>query len=203
VRIIALIEYAAILVGIIAMIAGRFFALHKGFELGLGMVGAGVALGGLEGVVTQRMGLRSSEDAYEAYGGTPALIFGLLLLLGGAATIAAAYLLADGLWSSTVAYLTRRPAGLLAAAALLLVGIGVLMMLNPKGPGSFLWTLLVYLPRALIGLIVVLAGIAAIALAAWEFLDPRAFDDFVGKLPSARELMRGLLSAVHAAQVVG
>ena len=189
-RILALIEYVAIAIGIVAMIAGKFFDLHKGFELGIFLVGAGIALGGIEGVVTRRMGLRSSEEAYEAYAGTPALIVGILLLLAGAATMGAAYLIADGLWSSTIAHLKNRPAALLAASAMLLIGIGVLLMLNPKGSGGVLWMLLVYVPRAFAGSILVLAGIVALALGAWESLDPRAFDDFVAKLPGLREVMR-------------
>jgi hypothetical protein len=189
-RILALIEYAAIVIGIIAMIAGKFFDLHKGFELGVFLVGAGIGLGGIEGIATQRMGLRSSEEAQEVYAGPPAVIVGILLLLAGAATIGAAYLLADGLWSATIAYLKNRPAALLAASAVLLVGIGVLMILNPRGSSGTLWTLFVYVPRALLGLLLVLAGIAAIGLAAWEFLDPRAFDDFVAKLPSPREVLQ-------------
>ena len=189
-RILALIEYAAIAIGIVAMVAGRFFDLHKGFELGIFLVGAGIALGGIEGVATRRMGLRSAEEAYEAYAGTPALIVGVLLLLAGAAAMGAAYLIADGLWSSTIAYLKNRPAALLAASAVPLIGIGVLLMLNPKGSGGALWMLLVYVPRAFAGLILVLAGIVALAMGAWEFLDPRAFDAFVAKLPGWRDVMR-------------
>jgi len=190
VRILALIEYAAIAIGIVAMIAGRFFDLHKGFELGIFLIGATVALGGIEGIVTQRMGLRSSEESYEVYAGTPALIVGILLLLAGAATVGAAYLIADGLWNSTILHLKMRPGALLVASAALLIGIGVLLMLNPRGSGGALWTLLVYVPRAFAGSILILAGIVALALGAWESLDPRAFDDFVAKLPGWRDVMR-------------
>jgi len=190
VRILALIEYAAIAIGIVAMIAGRFFDLHKGFELGIFLIGAATALGGIEGIVTRRMGLRSSEESYEVYAGTPALIVGILLLLAGAATVGAAYLIADGLWHSTILHLKMRPGALLAASAVLLIGIGVLLMLNPRGSGGALWTLLVYVPRAFAGSILILAGIVATGLGAWEFLDPRAFDDFVAKLPGWRDVMR-------------
>ncbi|HYD58059.1 MAG TPA: hypothetical protein VEB41_14245 [Burkholderiales bacterium] len=189
-RILALIEYAAIVIGIAGMIAGRFFELHKGFELGLFLVGAGVALAGIEGIATQRMGLRAADDSYEVYAGTPALVVGILLLLAGAATIGAAYLIADGLWGSTIAYLKNRPGALLAASAVLLAGVGVLLMLNPRGSGGLLWTLVVYVPRAFAGVILVLAGLVALAVGAWEFLDPRAFDDFVAKLPAVRDVAR-------------
>jgi hypothetical protein len=183
VRIIAFLEYAAVLIGVIAVIAGQFFALPKGVHLGIFLVGAGIALGGIEAIFTRRMCFRSSEDAYEAYAGTPALIVGLMALLVGAAVIGAAYLLAEGQWHSTVNYLTRRPAPVLVGAALLLIGIGALMMLNPQGRRGLAWMLLVYVPRSVMGLVLVVAGLAGIGLGVWEWLEPQAFDRFVGTLP--------------------
>lgn len=182
-RLIAFIEYAAVVIGLIAMIAGKFFGLPDGFNFGVFMAGAGIALGGIEAVLTRRMSFRPSDDAYEAYAGAPAVIVGLMALLAGAAIIASAYLLADGTWHATVNHLARRPAPVLGAAGLLLIGIGVLMMLNPRGRRGWAWKLLVYVPRSLFGLILVAAGAAAIALGAWEWLEPQAFDGFVRKLP--------------------
>ena len=189
---IAFIEYAAVIIGLIAMIAGKFFALPDGFHFGVFMTGAGIALGGIEAVLTRRMCFRPSDDAYEAYAGTPAMIVGLMALLIGAAVIGTAYLLADGLWHTTVNYLTRRPAPVLVAAGLLLIAIGVLMMLNPQGRRGLAWRLLVYVPRSLFGLLLVAAGAAGIALGAWEWLEPQAFDGFVRKLPSGAEVMRSV-----------
>jgi hypothetical protein len=183
VRLVAFIEYAAVIIGVIAMIAGQFFALPKGFHLGVFMTGAGVALGGLEAIVTRRMCFRLSEDAYETYAGTPAMIVGVMALLVGTGLIAAAYLLADGLWHTTMNYLTRRPAPVLIAAGLLLIGIGALMMLNPQGRTGLAWTLLVRVPRSLAGFILVAGGLTGLGLGAWEWLEPLAFDGFVRKLP--------------------
>jgi len=179
VRLIAFVEYAALVVGIIGMIAGRFFALSKGFDLGVFLIGAGVALGGIEALLTQRMCFRPSQDAYEDYAGAPAVIVGLMALLVGAGVIGAAYLLADGQWASTVSQLTRRPAPLLIAGGLLLIGIGVLMMLNPRGRVGLAWTLLVRVPRSLLGFLLIVAGLAAIGLGGWEWLEPLAYDRFV------------------------
>ncbi len=191
-RLLALIEYAAVVIGVIGIVAGKFFAINKGFEFGIFMVGLGIAIGGIEGVTTRRMPFRSADDRNEPYAGAPALIVGVMALLIGAATIAAAYLLADGHWNSTVAYLTRRPAPVLAAAGLILACIGVLMMMNPTGRRGFLWTLFIYIPRAIVGLLILAAGLGAIGLGVWEFLDPRAFQKFVGVLPSPSELMRAV-----------
>jgi hypothetical protein len=175
VRLLAFLEYAAVTIGVIGMIAGWFFHLPKGVELGVVTTGAGIALGGLEGVLTRRMPFRASDDAYESYAGTPALIVGLMALAAGGATIWAGYLLSEGAWHATVSYLMRRPGPLLAAGGLLLIGFGVLMMLNPTGRSGWGWRLLLYFPRLLVGLALVAAGVGGIGLGAWERMDPQAF----------------------------
>ena len=182
-RFLALIEYSAVIVGIIGVSAGQFFALPKGFHLGVFLIGAGITLGGLESIVTRRMGFRVSDDSYGDYAGAPAMIVGLMALLVGTVVIAAAYILADGLWYPTVRYLTRRPAPVLIAAGVLLIGIGVLMMLNPRGRGGLAWTLLVRVPRSLIGLVLVAGGLAGIGAGVWEWRDPQAFNRFARNLP--------------------
>jgi hypothetical protein len=183
VRLIAFVEYAAVVIGILAMIAGQFFALSRGFHLGVFLIGAGIALGGIEALVTRRMFFRAAEDAYEAYAGAPAMIVGMMALIAGSGVIAAAYLLADGQWHATVNYLARRPAPVLIAAGLLLIGIGTLMMLNPQGRRGMAWTLFVHLPMSLAGFMLLAGGLTGIGLGVWEWLEPVAFDRFVRQLP--------------------
>lgn len=182
-RFLAFFEYLAVFIGIIAMIAGQFFALRKGFHLGIFLAGAGIALGGFESVWTRRMCFRTSEDQYEAYAGTPATIVGLMALIIGAGIIASAYLLNDGMWYSTVHYLTRRPAPVLVAAGLLLIGGGVLMMLNPRGRRGVWRMILVRIPRGMVGFVVIVTGLVSIGLGVWEWLEPLAFDRFSQSLP--------------------
>ena len=182
-RFLAFFEYLAVLIGIIAIVAGQFFALPRAVYLGIFLIGAGIALGGFESVWTRRMCFRNSEDKWETYAGAPAMIVGLMALLVGGAVIASAYLLADGVWYSTVNYLTRRPAPVMIAAGLLLIGTGVLMMLNPRGRVGMAWTLLVRVPRSLLGLVLVAAGLAGIGLGVWEWLEPVEFDRFRRSLP--------------------
>lgn len=177
-RFLAFIEFAAVIVGVIAVIAGHFFALPKGAYLGIFLVGAGITLGGFESVATHRMGFRTSEDQYEVYAGAPAVIFGLMALLIGSGIVANAYLLNDGLWYSTLQHLTRRPAPLLITVGLLIIGVGALMTLNPRGRVGLAWTLLVRAPRWLLGVVLALVGLASIALGVWEWLDPPDFDRF-------------------------
>ena len=186
-RLIAFLEYAAVVIGVVAMIAGQFFALPKAFHLGVFLVGAGMVLGGIEAIVTRRMAFRPSDDAYESYAGAPALIVGLMALVVGAGAIASAYLLDMARWHATVHYLMRRPAPLLAVAGLFLIGIGVLMTLNPQGRHAWVWRILVYAPRIAAGILVIAAGITVTGLGAWEWLEPAAFDVFVTKLPRTLE----------------
>jgi hypothetical protein len=192
-RLIALLQYVALVVGSIAMIAGQFFGHAKGFHLGVFMAGAGFAVGGIDSLVTRRMVFRPSDEAYENYAGTPAVTVGLMMLVIGAGMIAAAYLLDNEQWHATVNYLMRRPAPLLAVGGLFLIGMGVLMMLNPQGRSNWLWRILVYFPRSLIGLVVIAAGLAVIGLGAWEWLDSQAAHAFMRTLP---QRLRELLSRV-------
>jgi len=186
-RLLAFVEYAAVFFGIVGVIAGKFFAIHKGFEFGVFLVGAGFALAGLEALVTQRMGFRAADDAYHAYAGAPSMIVGVMLLFVGAAVIGSAYLLSEGLWPKAVNYLVRRPGPILASAGVLAVCTGVLMMLNPQARSGWLWRIFLYFPRVLLGVIVVAMGIAAIAGGAWEWRDPRAFQDFAQQMPRHAE----------------
>ncbi|MGQ0522085.1 MAG: hypothetical protein ACT4P8_00305 [Betaproteobacteria bacterium] len=57
-RLLALLEYTLVIVGIIGMIAANFFFLPKGFHLGIFLVGAGLAVGGLESLFARRMSFR-------------------------------------------------------------------------------------------------------------------------------------------------
>ena len=188
-RLVAFLEYAAVVIGICAMIAGHFFAKPKFFHLGVFLVGAGFAFAGLAGVLTQRMPFRAADDAFENYAGLPALIVSLIVLAVGAAAIWSAYLLDQGQWHAMVNYLTRRPAAVLAAAGLLLLGVGVLLLLNPHGHHSWIWRILVYVPRAAVGLLVIAAGVAGLGLGAWEWQDPKAYNAFVAKLPDRVKLL--------------
>jgi len=192
-RLIAFVQYVALVIGSIGMIAGQYFGFAKVLHLSVFVAGAGFAIGGIDSLVTRRMCFRSSDDAYENYAGPPAVIVGLMALAVGAGMIGAAYLLDNEQWHSTLNTLMRRPAPLLAAGGLFLVGIGVLMMLNPQGRSGWVWRILVYFPRLLAGLVVVAAGIAVIALGAWEWLEPQGYRTFVKTLPQRLDQLRLLI----------
>ena len=191
-RLLPFLEYWAIVVGIVAIPAAKLFAIPKGFHLGVFLIGAGIALGGLESLATRRMSFRASSEAGEDYAGAPAVIWGLMALLVGAAVIAAAYLMDAGLWRNAVNYLTRRPGPVLAGGGLVIAGAGALLMFNRSGRRGAWWILLVRIPKTLVGLALVVAGIAGVALGVWEWLDPRSFERIARATWERFDVLRGL-----------
>ena len=190
-RLLSFLEIAAIIIGSIGMIAGQFFGLAKAFNLGVFVAGVGFALAGIDALVSRRMAFRPSDDVYENYAGAPAVIVGLMVLVAGAGMIGAAYLLDNEQWHSTLNYLMRRPAPLLAVGGLYVAGVGVLLMLNPLGRTSWVWRILVYAPRWVVGVVLVAAGVALVGLGAWEWLQPPQAHAFLKTLPQKLdELLR-------------
>ena len=68
----------------------------------------------------------------------------------------------------------RRPGGLLSLMGLVVAGAGALIVFTPRSHG-IVWTLLVRVPKTLIGLSIVIAGLAAVCLGIWETIDPLSF----------------------------
>jgi len=116
----------------------------------------------------------------------------------GGAVIAAAYLLADGSWSSVVSQLMRRPGPALIVVGLLLAGAGFLLLV-PRGRSGVAWTLLVRAPKIVVGVVLLNLGYVAVVLGAREWLDPRGFEQVAATftqtydLNSAGRTMRGWL----------
>lgn len=189
-RLISILLYIALAIGSVGMVAGSFFGIAKFFNLGVFVAGMGFALGGIDSLVTRRMVFRASDEAYENYAGTPAIIVGLMVLTVGAAMVWSAYLLDNEQWHSTWNQLLRRPAPLLAVAGLFLVGFGVLMMLNPMGRHSWAWRILIYFPRIVLGIVVVAAGLAIVGLGAWEWREPQGYQGFVKTVPKRIDQLR-------------
>lgn len=198
-RFLAFLEYAAIVVGALGMLAAQWFYLPKGFHLGLFLVGAGIALGGLESLVTRRMSFRFATHGAERYAGAPALIWGLMAFAVGVSIIAAAYLMEAGMWRSALSHLARRPGPLVAGAGFLVACAGMLLMFSRGPRRGMWWIVLVRMPRTVLGFLLVAAGLAAVGLGLWEIFDPRAYQRFVqdtGQLlypEGLRRLWRGLL----------
>jgi hypothetical protein len=172
-RFLTFLEYAAIVVGAIAIFAGRHFALAKGIHLGILLIGVGIAMGGIESLYSRRMSLRFSEDA--GYDGFPAIVWGMMLLLAGGALIGYAYLLDAGVWPRAARLLKQNPGIVYVAASLLLLGLSVLLFADPGGHRKRWQTLLLRVPRVIVALVALTCGIAAMASGAWQIADPQGF----------------------------
>ena len=173
-RLLTFLEYAAIVVGAIAIFAGRHFALAKGVHLGILLIGVGLAVGGIESLYSRQMSLRFSEEAAPGYDGFPAIVWGMMLVLAGGALIGYAYLLDTGVWPRAARLLTQNPGIVYVAASLLLLGFSVLLFTDPGGQRNR-QTLLLRVPRVIVALVALTCGIAAMASGAWQIADPQGY----------------------------
>lgn len=174
-RLLTFLEYAAIVLGAIGILAGQHFALAKGVHLGILLIGVGLAVGGIESLYSRRMSLRFSEDAAEGYSGFPALVWGTMLLLAGAALIGYAYLLDVGLWPRAERLLKQNPAIVYIVAGLFLAGFSVLLFTDTNANRKLWQTLLLRVPRVIVALVALTFGIAAMASGAWQIADPPGY----------------------------
>jgi type II secretory pathway component PulF len=174
-RLLTFLEYAAIAVGAIAIFAGGHYALVKGVHLGIFLIGAGLAVGGIESLYSRRMSLRFSEDAAEGYSGFPALVWGMMLLLAGAALIGYAYLLDVGFWPRAQRLLKQNPGFVYIAAGMLLAGFSVLLFTDTNANRNRWQTLLLRVPRVIVALVALTCGVAGMASGAWQIADPQGF----------------------------
>jgi len=172
-RLLTFLEYTAIVVGAIAILAGRHFALAKGVHLGILLIGAGIAVAGVESLYSRQISLRFSDNA--GYDGFPAVVWGLMLLLVGAALVAYAYLLDTGVWPRALRLLQQNPGIVYIAGSLLLLGLSVLLFTDPGAQRKWWQTLLLRVPRVIVALVALTCGIAAMASGAWQIADPQGF----------------------------
>ena len=174
-RFLTFLEYGAILVGAIAIFAGQHFALANGTHLGIFLIGAGLAAAGIESLVSRRMSLRFSEDAAEGYSGFPALVWGTMLLLAGAAFIGYVILLDVALWPRAVRFLKQNPGVVYVIAGLFLAGFSVLLFTDTNANRKLWQTLLLRVPRVIVAVVVLACGIAVTGAGIWQIVDPPGY----------------------------
>ena len=172
-RLLAFLEYTAIVIGTIAIFAGRHFGLANGVLIGIFLIGVGMAVAGMESLYWRQMSLRLSEAP--AYDGIPAMVWGAMLLLVGGAVIGYAYLLDAGAWPRVVRFLQQYPGIVYAAAGVLLMGLSVLLFTDPDSRRNWWQTLLFRVPRVIAAVVALTIGIAAIGAGAWQIADPQAY----------------------------
>jgi hypothetical protein len=188
VRISAFIEYCLLGAGVLGIVAGNIFALPKGVELGIALVGLGFALAGLEAIVSRQMSLRFSEYGWDDWMGSPAVIVGLMQLLVGLAVIGSAYALNFGLWHRLMNFLAARPGPVLFGIGLLVIGIGLVIVIMADRYGGKLRFIFVGLPRITIGVTSLILGIAMISAGTWEWFHHPSFERFANSTASKLNL---------------
>jgi hypothetical protein len=203
VHLIAFIEYCAIVAGVAAIVAGKYFSLHKGVELGYFLIGASFLLAGLTSVYTRQTSSPFSGSGSSNGSGVRAIIVGLMQILAGSALIGSAYALSGGHWLTVVNFISARPGPVLAAIGLTLTGAGLLLIIGAGRNGSVLRFFLTGIPRMFIGVIVLTFGIATAGAGAWEWFDHRGFERFANgvaaklNLPEPAPLWRKAASSLR------
>jgi len=175
-RLSGFLQYGAILIGAIAMFAGQFFGAAQAFHLGLFLVGAGIGAGGLEAILTRRLSLRITAEGNAESDGAPAVLWGFLVLAVGAAIAGAAYLLDAGLGASAIRRIAGHPGPVLAALGVFSTGTGTLLVMDRRDRGAESWGRLVRVARICAGGGLALAGVTGLALGAWGWMNPPAFE---------------------------
>ena len=195
-RITAFIEYGAIAIGIIAILAGRYMAISKGVELGGALIGIGFVLAGLEAVFTRQMSLRFSDYGWDDWMGAPSIIVGVMQLLIGLTLIGCAYVQNAGHWLTVVNFLSARPGPVLASVGLMVLGLGLIVVIMADRYGGKLRFIFVGGPQIMTGIAILILGIALISGGAWEWFHHPSFERFAEstaqklKLPAPGQLWR-------------
>jgi hypothetical protein len=183
-RLLTFIEFAAILTGAIALLAGTQFNVLNDSHVGLYLIGAGLALAGAEALYSREMSLLFSGESAPRHSGFPAIVWGLMLLCVGVALVGYADLSRTGLWPRVAASLTLYPGASYVAAGLLMIGMSILLYVDSGSARNWLRMLLLRVPRVLLAIVLLLVGITVTAGGTWQLLEPQGFDAFHGSMKS-------------------
>jgi hypothetical protein len=97
--------------------------------------------------------------------------------------VAAAQALATHTWQARLDGLVVNPWPVLIPLALLLICAGLLMMRRSGDRVGPLGTVLYVVPKTLIAIAALVAGIAILGGGGWKIYDPQAFQSFLGQVP--------------------
>jgi hypothetical protein len=203
VRLIAFIEYCAIVAGAVAIVAGKYFSLHKGVELGYVLIGVAFVIAGLTSVYARRTSSPFSISGRNAWYGARAVIVGLMQFVAGAALIGYANALSSGRWPMVVNFISAHPGPVLATFGLLLTGAGLLLIIGAGSSSSVLRYFLTGIPQLIVGGILLTIGIATASAGVWDWYDHRGFERFANgvatklNLPEPTPLWRKAVSALR------
>jgi hypothetical protein len=174
-RLLTFIEYAAIITGAVFLLAGTQFDVLRDSHLGIYLIGAGLALAGVEALYSREMSLLFSGETAPRHSGFPAVVWGLMLLCVGGAMIGYAYLTGAGLWPRVATTLAQYPGWNYLAVGLLMIGISIQLIVDSGGTRGWLRTFFFRVPRVVFAAAILLGGMAVAAGGAWQLLDAQSF----------------------------
>ncbi len=167
-----------LVIGAIGLLVSDQFNLPGGTQLCTFLIGSGLVLAGGEALYSREMSLLFSSDSAPGHAGIPAVVWGLMLVSGGAAIIGYGFLNDIGQWAQVRAMLRQNPGWLYMAAGMQLIGCSILLYVDSGSTRSWVKTLVLRVPRVFFALVLLLAGIAGTAGGTWQLLDPQKFIAF-------------------------
>jgi hypothetical protein len=177
------VEYCALVSGILVVWMGWQAAAERDMALGVGLVSGALVVGGLASIVTRRMSFRFFLDPRVGHAGVAAIIAGVMQLIAGGLAAAAAHALAMQTWQARLDALAVNPWPLLIPVALLLICAGLLMLRPSSDRIGPLGTMLYVVPKTLVAIAALVAGIAILGGGGWRIYDPAAFQNFLSSVP--------------------
>ncbi len=177
------VEYCALIFGVFVVWTAWQSAAERDLALGVGLVAGALLVGGLASIVTRRMSFRFFLDPRAGHAGAAAIIAGLMQLIAGGLAAAAAHALWTHTWQARLDSLHANPWPLLLPVALMLICAGLLMIRRSSDRVGPLGTVLFVVPKTLIAVSALVAGVAILGGFGWKIYDPQAFQSFLSFVP--------------------
>jgi hypothetical protein len=176
-------EYCALISGVLVVWTGWQSAAERDLALGIGLVSGALLVGGLASIVTRRMSFRFYFNPRAGYAGAWAIVAGVMQLIAGGFAAATAQALATHTWQARLDALHANPWLALIPLSLLLICAGLLMIRPLSDRVGALGTVLFVVPKTLIGIAALIAGVAILGGGGWQLFDPQGFHAFLGLVP--------------------
>jgi hypothetical protein len=166
----------SLIAGLVSFLVWGQYEQSWQLTLGLCLSGIGLVAGGFETLFTQRgrlldwLGQKGDEWGFAFYP------WAVVFFLAGLAMLTAGALRVLGLSSAFGEYLSQRPGVAFFAGGIALASAGLATVIGPASWRVTPVAFIVRLPARLLGLLMTVAGLAAIGLGLFEFVAPVGFD---------------------------
>lgn len=165
--------------GLLALFAWGRFPSSKLLTLSFILLGLGMLSAGAETLLLRRVRLLEWLSYQNADWSSAALPWSLVFLLIGTGLVYAGVVRTFGWGSPFLAYLQRRPGAALIGIGLSLLGAGTATSIGPLDWRTSFASQLIHIPHRVLGIFMLLIGLAAIMLGAFELFAPQAFDAWI------------------------